>query len=855
VSEVQIDDLLPFVERPSRYLGREINSIHKDKDKVSLRAAIVFPDLYEVGMSHLGIHILYDIGNRLEGVQTERAFLPQDDLLDLLKGKSRPLFTLESRTPLHECDLVGFTLQSELTYTNILTVLDSGNIPLRAEGRTEEAPLVLGGGPCAFNPEPLAEFFDLFFIGDAEVQWPLILEALKIRVSGSSRRERIESLKEIEGIYDPRDFKFEYNDDNTVKSIKPVTSRPEVVKALCADLETQLLPTSLVVPFLQPVHDRITLEVARGCTRGCRFCHAGMVYRPARERSAQTIMEAARDSLRATGYADLSLTSLSIGDYTHLDEVLLDLMDTYCGDRISVSLPSMRVKGLTPEVARQIQRVKKTGFTIAPEAGTGRLRKVVNKDLSEDEIVGTARWVFGQGWDSLKLYFMIGLPTESDEDLEGIVNLVKKMAAVAPGRGRITVNISPFVPKSHTPFQWVSQESEPEMKRKLDYLRAELKRKKVQVKWGRTDQAMLEAVLARGDRRISEVIRTAWEMGARQDGWDEHFDWDIWATAFDKCGIDPGFYATRIRKSDELFCWDHISSGVTREFLLNEYKKGLAGEVTSDCREAGCFSCGVCPPGFSASIPPLRDVLAVGDDVQEKALPAEAERSVRRIRAIFEKTGYMRYIGHLEMMRAFERAARRASVPLAFTGGFSPKAKINFALSMPLGVAGLAEWADIELLESWPAERLMFEINNYLPEGLKILKAWKAPLEGQSLNVRVRAIEYLAVLPERDNDLAKRIRRIMDSESIKILRKKGDKTRTIELRDYLRQMWSDNGKSVFFVLSITDKGSARPLEVIEALLEEPVAPGNVLNLTRTRLFFNTMEDKSGGRPGLSRIFD
>ncbi len=855
MSEVQIDDLLHFVERPSRYLGREINSIHKDKEEVTLRAAIVFPDLYEVGMSHLGIHILYDIGNRLEGVQTERVFLPQDDMLDLLKEKSRPLFTLESKTPLHECDLVGFTLQSELTYTNILTILDSGKIPLRAEDRTEEAPLVLGGGPCAFNPEPLTEFFDLFFIGDGEVQWALILEALKTRISGASRRERIESLKELSGIYDYRDFEIEYKDDNTVKSVVPVTGRGKVVKALCADLENLSFPTSLLVPFLQPVHDRITLEVARGCTRGCRFCHAGMVYRPVRERSARTIMETARDSLKATGYADLSLTSLSIGDYTHLDEVLLDLMDTYCEDRISVSLPSMRVGGLTPEVARQIQRVKKTGFTIAPEAGTRRLRKVVNKDLSEDEIVGTARWVFDRGWDSLKLYFMVGLPTESDEDLDGIVNLVKKMAALAPDRGRITVNISPFVPKSHTPFQWVPQESEPDMKQKLDYLRAKLKGKKVQVKWGRSDQALLEAVLARGDRRISKVIRAAWEMGARQDGWDEHFHWDIWRRAFDECGIDPGFYATRTRKSDEIFCLEHISCGVTREFLLDEYRKGLAGEVTEDCREVGCFSCGVCTPELSAVIPPLRDVPAEGNDIQQETLPVKAARSIRRIRAIFEKTGYMRFLGHLEIMRAFERAARRASVPLAFTGGFSPKAKINFALSMPLGVAGLAEWMDIELLESWPARRLMNEINKYLPEGLRILRAWKAPLEGQSLNVRVRAIEYLAVLPERDNDLPERIRSIMEADSIKISRKRGDKTRTVELKDYLHKMWSDDGKSVYFMLSITDKGSAKPLEVIETLLREPILPGEAFSLTRTKLFFYTMEDKSGGRPGFSRIFD
>lgn len=855
MSTVPVEDLLPLVDRPSRYLGFEINSVHKKEEEVSLRVALAFPDLYEVGMSHLGTHVLYSGGNAVEGVQVERVFLPQTDLLEMLRQRSRPLFTLESKTPLAECGLVGFTLQSELTYTNILTILDASGIPLRATDRPEGFPLVLGGGPCAYNPEPIAEFFDLFFIGDAEIQWPAILETLRDVGDSSSRQERKQALKKITGIYDPCDFDVKYNSDLTIKEICPHGQKTGIVKALCADLSSHPPPVNPVLPFLQTIHDRVTLEVARGCTRGCRFCHAGMVYRPVRERSNKTIMEAARNSLMSTGYEDLSLVSLSIGDYSDLDGLLSELMDTYCGDRVSISLPSMRIGGLTGGVARQIRRVKKTGFTIAPEAGTQRLRMVINKHITDEEIIRTADWVFKMGWESLKLYFMVGLPTETDADLEGIVNLVNRMAESVPGRGHVTANISPFVPKSHTPFQWVAQDREPELRRKVEYLKSALRGRKIQVKWGRTDQALLEAVLARGDRRVSRAIYEAWMAGARMDGWDEHFNWEIWLEAFEKCGIDPDFYANRQRGEKETFCWDHISCGVDKQFLRKEYEKGLDGEVTEDCRQAGCWSCGVCTPEVAASIPPLREVAMPEADPGRDEGPPEPQKSCRRIRAVFKKTGFLRFLGHLEVMRTFERAARRASVPLAFTGGFSPRARINFALSMPLGVAGLAEWVDVELVESWSADRFMDAMNSQLPEGLEIESAWKAPLEGQSLNVRVRAMEYMVEFAAPVPGLGDGIDSVLESESIQIIRLKGEKKRTIELKDYLLEMRLEDQQTFCFVMSITEKGSVKPAEVVEAVLGRALSPEEAVDVTRTRLRLATLKDRAAGRPGLSRIFD
>jgi radical SAM family uncharacterized protein/radical SAM-linked protein len=858
ITRIRVDDLLTVVEKPSRYLGLEINSVHKPSSEVQLRAVLAFPDLYEVGMSHLGTQILYGLGNEQQGVQVERVFLPQTDMLEILKDRGIPLFSLESRTALFDCDLIGITLQSELTYTNVLTILDAAQIPLKTSQRSEDMPLVVAGGPCAFNPEPLWEFFDLFLLGDGEEMWPTILDVLKgIRAKGGSRSDMVAAAREVPGAYDPAAFQIHYRDNATLDRAEPQDAGGGIVKARCMDFEQDIPVSSFMVPFVQPIHDRISIEAARGCTRGCRFCHAGMVYRPVRERSQRAVMDAAERALEVTGYEDLSLTALSIGDYGPLDEVLAAIMDRYEDDQISLSLPSMRIGGLTPEVARQIKRVRKTGFTIAPEAGTQRLRKVVNKDFSDEEIIETAGWVFQHGWKAVKLYFMIGLPTETLDDLEGIVALVRKVAALCPDRGQVTVNLSPFVPKPHTPFQWVGQDPEKELKDKLDHLRTRLKAKKIQMRWGRTDQALLEAVLARGDRKVAQVVEAAWRRGARLDGWEEHFNWKTWLEAFEECGLDPSWYAERVRGEDEVFPWDHISSGVTKDFLHKEYRRGLEGEVTGDCREVGCRTCGVCSPEQSRNIPPLRE----SEVPEEVELPGTedslgSEKSLRRIRVVFKKTGDMRFLGHLETMRALERGARRARIPLAFSGGYHPKPKITFALALPMGIEGEAEWADFELLESWPPEKLMAGMNQNLPTGLEILKAWKAPYEGQALNVRAVMMEYQARFSDPVKDLEKKVETILESDDVPVVREKKGKIRTLNLKDYIVDVKAVDDQTVEFVLALLGEGgSARPHEVISAILGEGKNSQVEPRISRTGIRFSIVQDRSGGRPALSRLWD
>ena len=858
VSQSSWDILLGKVEKPSRYLGQEINSVHKDPADVVLRAGLVFPDLYEVGMGHLGTQILYGLGNELEGVQVERAFLPGRDLLVLLREHDLSLPTLESATPLAQCHILGVTLQSELTYTNILTILDAAGIPLHSLDRGESDPVILGGGPCVFNPEPLADFFDLFYLGDGEEQWLEMLKVLKDLVSsGASRMERVNALKEMPGVYYPADFEIRSAPDGHIKEIISRGATAAVAPSKIGSLDVQLPASSFIVPYLPPIHDRINIEATRGCTRGCRFCHAGMVYRPTREKSARTLLDAAEAALEFTGYEDLALTSLSIGDYGPLDEVLEAIMDRHDQDRVSISLPSMRIGGLTPSVAKQILRVRRTGFTIAPEAGTERLRKVINKDFTDEEILQTARWVFGHGWESVKCYFMIGLPSETDEDLDGIVRLARTMAGDIPGKGKITINISPFVPKAHTPFQWVAQDTESELKRKLDYLQKELKGGRIQVRWSRTDQALLEAVLARGDRRVARAVETAWRNGAAMDGWEEYFDWKIWEQAFTQEELDPGWYAARTRDTSEVLPWEHILCGVSKEFLLAEFRKALAGEVTPDCREAGCLACGACTSEQASALPPLRDARGKPDS----RLPppqgmSEADRPVRRIRIVFSKTGSLRFLGHLEMARMFERACRRAGVPLSFTGGYSPKPRINFALSLPTGTEALAEWLDLELAEAWPAELIMETLNNHLPSGIRVVDSWKVPVDVPALNSRVRYMSYEALLPKPLAGAAGIIRKFMDRPEIPVLRVKKGKKRTLDLKKYLVRIEAPDDRTLVFTLALKgEQGSARPQEVLKALMGEDRMDLSDVRLTRTSLTLALEPDKAGSRPGWARIWD
>ena len=601
----RIEDLLLKVQKPVRYIGGEYGAVMKDPEKVDVRFAFLFPDTYEVGMSHLGMRILYHIINRREDTWCERAFTPWVDMAAEMRSAGIPLFTLESRTPVREFDLLGVTLQYEMSFTNILESLDLAGIPLRREERGEGYPFIVCGGPCAFNPEPLAPFVDLIALGDGEIETGELIDLYRDwRVSGAPRDEFLRRAAQIEGIYVPSLYDVRYNDDGTVSEIapKPGSGAPALVKkALVRDLDGADYPDRLIVPYGEIVHNRIMLEIFRGCTRGCRFCQAGMIYRPVRERSMDRLMALARALVENTGYDEISLMSLSSGDYSCLPALAHQMVEEFSRRRVKISLPSQRIDAVLTDTLKETQKVRKTALTLAPEAGTQRLRDVINKGVTEEDLMRSVSDAFSQGWSAVKLYFMIGLPTETDEDVLGIADLAQKVRACyfavpkeqrAPGL-RITVSASVFVPKNFTPFQWCGQLDSETVIRRQNLLKEALRRiKGVDFKYHAPDLSYIEAVFARGDRRLADALEYGWRHGCRFDGWSDQFKYDTWLEAFKACGLDPDFYALRERELDETLPWDHLDAGVTKAFLRREWEKATRGERTQDCRK-GCVGCGL----------------------------------------------------------------------------------------------------------------------------------------------------------------------------------------------------------------------------------------------------------------------
>ncbi|WP_418790738.1 TIGR03960 family B12-binding radical SAM protein [Phosphitispora sp. TUW77] len=598
--------ILPKVQKPARYQGNEWNSVHKDWNDALVRMVFAFPDVYEVGMSHLGLRILYHIVNNREDTLMERVFAPWVDMEEQLRQDNLRLFSLESVSPLADFDVIAFTLQYEMSYTNLLNMLDMAGIPLRAAKRDDRWPLVLAGGPTAYNPEPLAPFVDAFLLGEGEEAIHDIIGIIKKWKQSCQQRKRIDLLKElagIPGVYVPEFYEVSYHNDGTIKEVVPQVSfaPPRVTKRVVRDLDKVDFPTRPIVPFMEIVHDRIMLEVLRGCSRGCRFCQAGMIYRPVREKRPETLVSQADHLVKNTGYDEISLTSLSTSDYSCVQGVLASLMHKYGSERIGVSLPSLRADTFSVDLAKEVQRVRKTTLTFAPEAGTQRMRDVINKGVTEDNLMEAVTGAFEAGWTSVKLYFMIGLPSETYEDLDGIADLAFKVVergrdilGSRAGRLRVTVSASSFVPKPHTPFQWVAQDSMEVLQEKQHYLARKLKHRKIVFNWHDARLSTLEAVFSRGSRRVAAVLERAWELGCKFDSWNEHFNYDTWQQAFRETDVDPGFYNIREFGRDEVLPWDHINTGVTREFLLSEYKRAFNEQITADCRHEKCTVCGVC---------------------------------------------------------------------------------------------------------------------------------------------------------------------------------------------------------------------------------------------------------------------
>ncbi len=594
----ELDTLLKKVEKPARYIGGEINTVSKDPENVRVRFGFAFPDTYEIGMSYTGLQLLYNILNKDDEIYCERIFAPAMDMEEQMKSSGMELFTLETKTPIKEMNFLGFTLQYEMSYSNIVNMLKLGNIsPLAAE-RTETDPIIIVGGPCAYNPEPLADIVDIVCIGDGE---EVLAQVAKLRKSDQTKEDFLKEACKLQGIYVPSFYEPVYNDDGTIAEIKKLyDGAPDrVERALIQDLDTAVYPTEPIVPFIDTVHDRAVVETFRGCTRGCRFCQAGMIYRPIRERAPETIKDIVTKQLDSTGHEELSLLSLSTSDYSRFEELALDLMGMCKERNVSLSLPSLRLDSFSFKVLEEIQGYKKSGLTFAPEAGSQRLRDVINKGITEEDIYSATRQALELGWSNIKLYFMIGHPTETLEDLDGIAEIAKKIKEInydikgrKGGRFNVTVSVSNFVPKAHTPFQWVAQDTEEQFIEKHNYLTKQLSVKNVTFNYHDTETSALEAVFARGDRRVGKALLRACELGCKFDGWSEHFKADLWKQAFEDTGIDPAFYTTREHGLDEILPWDVIDSFISKDFLKKEYQKALSAETTHDCRK-GCVGCGM----------------------------------------------------------------------------------------------------------------------------------------------------------------------------------------------------------------------------------------------------------------------
>jgi radical SAM family uncharacterized protein/radical SAM-linked protein len=810
---IDLDEILLSVEKPSRYTGGELNAVRKDPaGRTSF--ALAFPDVYEIGMSHLGFQILYRILNGREDVLCERCYAPWPDMEARLRQHGFPLCSLESRRPLSAFDIVGFSIQYELSYTNLLMMLDLGGIPLKRGERGEQHPLVIAGGPAAFNPAPLSDFIDLFVIGEGEeVISEIVLSVREVRSWGGKREEQLQALAALRGIYVP--------------SLH--TENDRIAKRIIADPDKWREPLSLIVPLMKTIHDRISLEIARGCTRGCRFCQAGMVWRPVRERTPAVLEEMAEEMLKTSGHNEISLLSLSSGDYSRIEALLTTLMNRYYPRRIAMGLPSLRAETITPRLIEDIRRVRKTSFTLAPEAGTQRLREAINKGNTEEELLTTTERVFAAGWRGVKLYFMLGLPGEREEDLEGIIDLAHKVLRTAKNRGQVTVSLSTFVPKPHTPFQWERQIGIEEITARQDFFKRRIKNKNISIKWHDARMSFLEGIFSRGGRETGALIEAAYQLGCRFDGWGDKLRFELWEEAFRRTGTDAASYL-RERSAAEKLPWEMIDCGVSREFLLAEAGRARTKTATPDCRTGPCSNCGVCDHQTIKVITVPEDA-PVGQFASTFAKVELATQQQRAFRLRFTKLGPARFLSHMELSAALTRAMMMGGIFFAYSQGFHPHPLISFSAATSVGMESHCELADIRIHgPGVDFSELPALINRGLPEGVRVTAIRELFPDDHSLAKLTAGFQFAIVLPA---GLAKAelerieaaISRFLAEEHFFV--KRGDDTKTAfpaqrekikDVRPFVAQLTLDlPGGVIRLAANSGPLGTIRPAELLTEL--------------------------------------
>ncbi len=745
-----LQNLLPLVQKPSRYTGGELNLYAKDPESVDIKAALAFPDVYEIGMSHLGIKILYHVINRLDNALADRVFSPWVDMEARMRRRGLPLWGLETGLPLHDFDLVGFSLMHELLYTNVLTILDLGRIPLRSADRADKDPLVIAGGPCSTNPESLAPFIDAFVVGEAD---EIIVELIDCLSSAKkeelSREETLFRLSGVDGVYIPAFYRPVYSKTGMHLRLEPLRAGiPETIRRQWPlSLKTSFYPERPIVPLTKIIQDRLDIELFRGCTRGCRFCHAGFFYRPVRERELNEVLHQVRSGLKISGWEEFGLLSLSTSDYTNIEALISALKEELIRSRISCSLPSLRADNFSMDLAESVSEIKKTGLTFAPEAGTERLRKVINKEIDRQEILDTARTAFLKGWNLIKCYFMVGLPTECEEDIDGIVDLVLSMREIAKSAGRnkkINVSIGSFVPKPHTPFQWEAFCRPAELQDRISYLKRWLNIKGIKVKWHSVEASKLEAMLSRGDRKMSGVIEEAWRLGCRFDEWTEQLDPKKWKEALRVCGLDEEDLLSGYCEQDAL-PWDHIDIRVDKSYLLRERRRAFESATTDDCRWGGCSGCGI--PGAPGDIVLAKEEPTIRADRLHPREPRSAGQVAVRYRLTLQKDGAVRFVSHLDTIQILLRALRVLDLPVHYTQGLSPRPRLSAGPPLPTGILGKEEIFDVFLAR--PEERDLSSLfNRVLPEGFSITRAYLVPLASPSPSSLLIWGDYSATLPQ-----------------------------------------------------------------------------------------------------------